>query len=49
GFGSFNTARRTIKGYEIINMMRKGQIRNVSKGAVTERVTFIAQIFGVAA
>ena len=24
GFGSFNTARRTIKGYEIMNMLRKG-------------------------
>ena len=26
GFGSFNTARRTIRGYEIMNMMRKGQV-----------------------
>jgi hypothetical protein len=32
-----------------MNMIRKGQIRNVSKGAVTERVRFIAEIFGVAA
>ena len=24
GFGSFNTARRTIKGYEMMNMLRKG-------------------------
>jgi transposase-like protein len=48
GFGSFNTARRTIKGYEIMNMMRKGQIKNVDKGAVIERVRFINQIFGVA-
>jgi transposase-like protein len=49
GFGSFNTARRTIKGYEIMNMMRKGQIRGVAKGAVTDRVKFIAKSFGVAA
>ena len=48
GFGSFNTARRTIKGYEIINMMHKGQIKNLRKGAVTGRVKFIAEIFGVA-
>ena len=41
GFGSFNTARRTIKGYEIMNMMRKGQIKGVEKGAVIERVKFI--------
>ncbi len=25
GFGSFNTARQTLKGYEIMNMIRKGQ------------------------
>lgn len=49
GFGSFNTARRTIKGYEIMNMMRKGQIEKVEKGAVRERAKFIAEIFGVAA
>lgn len=49
GFGSFNTARRTIKGYEVMNMMRKGQIQGVTKGAVRERVKFIAKVFGVAA
>ncbi len=49
GFESFNTARRTIKGYEIMNMMRKSQIKNVDKGAVIERVRFINQLFGVAA
>lgn len=49
GFGSFNTARRTIRGYEIMNMVRKGQIEKVEKGAVTERVKFIAEIFGVPA
>lgn len=47
GFGSFNTAMRTLKGYEIMNMMRKGQIEKVEKGAVRERVKFIAEIFGV--
>ena len=49
GFGSFNTARRTIKGYEIMNMMRKGQIEKVEKGAVRERLKFMHQLFGVAA
>jgi transposase-like protein len=48
-FSSFNTARRTIKGYEIINMLRKGQVEKVEKGAVNERVKFIAEIFGLAA
>lgn len=49
GFGSFNTARRIIKGYEIMNMLKKGQVEKVEKGAVKERVKFIAEIFGVAA
>jgi transposase-like protein len=49
GFGSFNTARRTIKGYEIMNMMRKGQIQGVAREAVKERVLFMNQIFGVVA
>ena len=48
GFGSFNTARRTLRGYEIMNMIRKGQIQGVAKGAIIDRVKFIAQIFGVA-
>lgn len=49
GFGSFNTARRTISGYEIMNMMRKGQVLGVPKGAVKERVLFLNQIFAVVA
>ena len=49
GFGSFNTARRTIKGYEIMNMLRKGQIEKVERGAIKERIKFVNQIFGVVA
>jgi len=49
GFKSFNTARRTIRGYEIIHMLKKGQIKKVEKGAVRERMKFIAEIFGVVA
>lgn len=49
GFGSFNTARRTSRGYEIVNMIRKGQVLEVPKGAVKERVLFLNQIFGVIA
>ena len=32
-----------------MNMMRKGQILGVSKGAVKERILFINRIFGVVA
>ncbi len=30
-----------------MNMVRKGQIKGVEKGAVTEQVKFMHQIFGV--
>ena len=49
GFGSFNTARTTIRGYEIMNMMGKGQVLGVPKRAIKERVLFINRIFGVVA
>lgn len=49
GFGSFNTARRTLKGYEAMAMIRKGQIQNVDREDVTGQISFIHQIFGIAA
>lgn len=49
GFGSFNTARRTLRGYEIMNMIHKGQIRGIEKGEILAQVEFGTQIFGVAA
>ncbi|HEY9769819.1 MAG TPA: DDE-type integrase/transposase/recombinase, partial [Coleofasciculaceae cyanobacterium] len=48
-FGSFNSARRTIKGYEAMNMIRKGQIQDVEKGDVMGQISFINQIFAIAA
>ena len=49
GFGSFNSARRTVKGYEAMNMIRKGQIKGRGKGDVMGQISFINQLFGVAA
>lgn len=49
GFGSFNTARRTLRGYESMNMIRKGQINGVEKGDVRAQVEFVSQLFGVTA
>ena len=48
-FTSFNTARRTLRGYEAMNMIRKGQIRGVGKEDILGQVEFVSQIFGVAA
>ncbi len=49
GFHSFNTARRTLKGYEAMNMIRKGQIQGVARGDMVTQAEFVCQIFGVAA
>jgi len=49
GFFSFETAWRTLRGYEAMNMMRKGQIQGVEKGDIRCQVTFIATLFGVTA
>jgi len=49
GFKSFNTARRTIKGYEAMHMLRKGQVTRVPKADVQVQLNFMAQVLGVAA
>src|SRR5437763_1617778 len=49
GFFSFETAERTLQGYEVINLIRKGQVRGVGKGDIPGQVAFIARLFGVAA
>ena len=49
GFGSFNTATRTLRGYEAMNMIRKGQVVGVEKGDIKAQVGFVYQIFGVTA
>ena len=49
GFFSFETAGRTLQGYEAMHMIRKGQMHGVNKGDITGQVTFIARLFGVAA
>jgi len=49
GFKSFNTARRTIKGYEAMHMLRKGQVVGVLKRDVQAQLNFMAKILGVAA
>jgi transposase-like protein len=36
GFREFHAARRTLQGYEAMNMMRKGQVRWVSGNDVYE-------------
>ena len=49
GFYSFHTARRTLAGFEIMAMIRKGQIEGVARGDVIAQQRFLTQIFGIAA
>ena len=49
GFFAFETAWRTLQGYEVMNMMRKGQVQGVDQGDSRQRGRFIASLFEVAA
>jgi transposase, IS6 family len=49
GFFSFKTARRTISGFEAMNIIRKGQIEGVGKGDIRGQVRFVSNLFRVAA
>jgi transposase, IS6 family len=49
GFRSLDGAQRTIQGYEAMHMIRKGQVRWLSKHDIAAQARFIQVIFGVAA
>jgi transposase, IS6 family len=49
GFGAFHTAQRTLRGYEAMHMLRKGQITGIAKGDVLAQNRVINQLFGLAA
>jgi len=49
GFKSFHTAWRTLRGFEAMNMIRKGQIEGIEKGDIKRQVKFIEDLFPVAA
>ena len=47
-FQYFHTARRTLRGYEIMNAIRKEQVININKGDVLGQKDFIYSLFGIA-
>ena len=47
-FRNFWSAQRTLRGYEAMNMIRKGQIRAIAKNDIRAQVEFIHYIFGIA-
>jgi transposase-like protein len=49
GFGSFWTARRTLAGYEVMAMIRKGQVRNIGGSDIRAQAEFISGLFQLAA
>jgi len=48
GFQSFNTAIKTLKGIEIMHMIKKGQVDTLNRCVLAE-VNFINKLFGIAA
>jgi len=48
GFGSFNSARATLRGIEAMNMLRKGQVQGIEKGNVRASIELVSQLFGIA-
>jgi transposase, IS6 family len=49
GVFSFQTGRRTIGGYEVMNMIRKGQVKGIGKGNIQGQVRFVTYLFEAAA
>ena len=49
GFFTFDTAQRTLAGYETMNMVRKGPVKGVDKGDILAQVRLIDSLFGLAA
>ena len=49
GYGSFQSAWRTLQGIEAMNMIRKGRVRGLVKGNALGQALFIGKLFGIAA
>jgi hypothetical protein len=48
GYGSFQSAWRTLEGIETMSMIRKGRVRGVAKATLWRKRGFIAMLFAVA-
>ena len=49
GFRSFEGAWRTIQGYEVLHMIRKGQVRWLRKEDAVGQVQFVNETLGLKA
>jgi transposase, IS6 family len=49
GFGSFQTARRTVAGFEAMAMIRKGQVTRIKGNDMKAQSEFVASLFQMVA
>ena len=49
GYGSFQSAWRTIQGIETVHMIQKGRVRWLAKGDAVGQALFITGLFGLTA
>jgi len=49
GYGSFQSAWRTLQGIETVEMIRKGRVRWLAKADAACQAYFIAELFGLTA
>jgi transposase-like protein len=49
GYGSFQSAWRTLQGIEAVNMIRKWRVRWLAKGDAVGQAHFIGELFGLSA
>jgi transposase-like protein len=49
GYGSFQSAWRTLQGIETMHMIDKGRVRWLAKRDVVGQALFIASLFGISA
>lgn len=47
-FFSYQSAARTLHGYEVMNMIRKGQVKGAEKQQIANQNHFISKLFGLA-
>jgi len=48
GYGSFQSAWRTLQGIETVNMIRKGRVKWLPKEDAVGQAIFISVLFGLA-
>jgi transposase, IS6 family len=49
GYGTFQSAWRTLQGIEAVHMIRKGRVRWLTKDDAVGQALFIGELFGIAA